>query len=109
MVSAILSFVITTGGIIAGEYLVDFQAWLPGIPELISNGLIPLLIWGILLFGLGLFIKRRFNAIRIEMQLWIFTFLIVTSLVPVFFKLNVELPISNTLGSIIEKLESKAV
>jgi len=84
IVSAVLSFFITTGGIIAGEYLVDFQAWLPGIPELISNGLIPLLIWGILLFGLGFFIKRRFNAIRIEMQLWIFTFLIVAYLVLMF-------------------------
>ena len=84
LASAISSLLITIGGIIAGEYLIDFQAWMPGIPELISNGLIPVMIWAVMLFGLGLIVKRYFHAKRIEMQLWIFTFIIVAYLVLMF-------------------------
>jgi quinol-cytochrome oxidoreductase complex cytochrome b subunit len=84
LLAGITSFIITTAGILAGEYLVDFQAWMPGMSEIISNGLIPLLIWGIILFALGLFIKKRYQAVRIEMQLWIFTFIIVGYMVLMF-------------------------
>jgi len=84
IIAAITSFIVTSGGVLAGEYLIDFQAWMPGIPELISNGLIPLLIWGAFLFGLGFTIKKRFQASRTEMQVWIFTFLIVAYLILMF-------------------------
>lgn len=83
-VSAISSFLITVMAIIAGEYLIDFQGWLPGLPEIISNGLIPLMIWGSFLSGLGYFIKKKFKAERTEMQLWIFTFMVVAYLVLMF-------------------------
>lgn len=81
LLAALISILLTTAGILAGEYLVDFQTWMPGIPEIISNGLIPLLIWAVILFGIGLVVKRRFDASRTEMQLWIFTFLVVAYLV----------------------------
>ncbi|MEN8225897.1 MAG: cytochrome b N-terminal domain-containing protein, partial [Bacteroidota bacterium] len=84
VVAAITSFIITSAAILAGEYLVDFQAWMPGVPEMISNGLIPLIIWGILLAGIGFLIKKRYHAQRTEMQLWIFTFLVVGYLVLMF-------------------------
>jgi len=84
MVAAISSFVITSAGILLGEYLINLQAWLPGLPELISNGLIPLVLWGGFLFMFGLVIKKRFRATRTEMQLWIFTFLIMAYLVLMF-------------------------
>jgi quinol-cytochrome oxidoreductase complex cytochrome b subunit len=83
-VSAISSFLITVLAILAGEYLIDFQGWLPALPEVISNGLIPLVIWGLFLFGLGYFIKRKFKAERTEMQLWIFTFMLIAYLVLMF-------------------------
>ncbi|RLD53435.1 MAG: cytochrome bc complex cytochrome b subunit [Bacteroidetes bacterium] len=82
--AAATSLVLTIGGILAGEYLIDFQAWLPSWPELISNGLIPLLIWTLFLTGMGYFVKRKYRAGRTEMQLWIFTYLLVAYLVLMF-------------------------
>jgi len=84
VIAAIISFLLTSGGVLAGEFLIDFRAWMPGLPELISNGLIPLLIWSILLLGLGYFIKRKYGASRTEMQLWIFTYLIMAYMVLMF-------------------------
>jgi quinol-cytochrome oxidoreductase complex cytochrome b subunit len=82
--AALSSFFLTIGGILAGEYLIDFQAWLPGWPEIISNGMLPLLIWAIVLTGLSILVKSRFKAKRTEMQLWIFTYLVVAYLVLMF-------------------------
>ncbi len=79
--AALLSLIITVAAILCGEYLIDFPAWLPGLPEVISNGIIPLLIWAVILFLIGFIIKKKFKASRTEMQLWIFTYLIVAYLV----------------------------
>jgi quinol-cytochrome oxidoreductase complex cytochrome b subunit len=79
--AAITSFVLSALAILIGEYFIDFPAWLPGLPEIISNGIIPLCIWGVILFTLGFFVKKMFNASRTEMHLWIFTYLIVAYMV----------------------------
>jgi len=83
-IAAAISFVLTIAGILAGEYLIDFRTWLPAWPELISNGLIPLIIWALFLLGLGYFVKKSFKAGRTEMQLFIFTYLLVAYLVLMF-------------------------
>ncbi len=82
--AAITSFILTSAAVLCGDFLIDFTGWLPTLPEIISNGIIPLLIWGIFLFALGMFVKRRFHAGRTDVQLWIFTFLIVAYLVLMF-------------------------
>lgn len=82
--AAVTSFFLTTAAVICGEFLIDFRRWLPALPEVVSNGIIPLIIWGILLFAMGLFIKKRFHAGRTEMQLWIFTFLTIAYIVLMF-------------------------
>jgi len=82
--AAVTSFFLTTAAVICGEFLIDFRGWLPALPEVVSNGIIPLIIWGILLFAMGLFIKKRFQAGRTEMQLWIFTFLTIAYIVLMF-------------------------
>lgn len=84
VLAAISSFVITAAGMLIGEYFINLQAWMPDLPELISNGLIPLIIWGASLFVLGLLIKMRFRATRTEMHLWIFTFIMMAYLVLMF-------------------------
>jgi len=84
LLAVLISFILTTGGILAGEYMIDFQAWLPRWPEIISNGIIPLLIWAVVLTGISFMVKRRLNAERTEMQLWIFTYLVVAYLVLMF-------------------------
>jgi hypothetical protein len=70
--------------ILIGEYLVDFQKMMPALPEFVSNGLIPLIIWILLLGGIGYYIKKKMKASLTEMHLWIFTFLVVAYLVLMF-------------------------
>jgi quinol-cytochrome oxidoreductase complex cytochrome b subunit len=82
--AAITSFTLTVTGVIAGEFLIDFQAWLPSWPVWLSNGILPLLIWILVLIGISLLVKNRFKAKRTEMQLWIFTYLIIAYLVLMF-------------------------
>jgi hypothetical protein len=82
--SAVVSFILTVIAILVGEYLVDFQEIIPNLPEFVSNGLIPLTIWMILLGGIGYFVKKKFKASLTEMHLWIFTFLVVAYLVLMF-------------------------
>jgi quinol-cytochrome oxidoreductase complex cytochrome b subunit len=84
ILATVVSFVLTLAGILAGEFLIDFQAWLPSWPEWLSNGIMPLLIWMIVLAGISLAVRKRFKAIRTEMQIWIFTYLVVAYLVLMF-------------------------
>ena len=84
MLSGMLSLVLTCTGILAGEYLIDFQAWLPSWPEWLSNGILPLLIWMAMLAALSLLARKRMKMTRTEVQLWIFTYLIVAYLALMF-------------------------
>jgi hypothetical protein len=84
LIAAVFSFILTVAGVLAGEYLIDFQAWLPSWPEWISNGIIPLLIWILMLSGISNMIRKKYKTTRPEMQLWIFTYLLVAYLVLMF-------------------------
>lgn len=84
LTAGIVSFIITLFAILAGEYWIDFPGWLPILPEIISNGIIPLFIWTTILFLMAYFIKKKFKASRSEMQLWIFTYLIMAYMVLMF-------------------------
>ena len=77
VVSALVSMVTTVAGILLGEYLIDFQAWFPGLPEIISNGFIPLLVWGIIIFIITFVVLKRMHAGLPELNLWIFTYILV--------------------------------
>jgi quinol-cytochrome oxidoreductase complex cytochrome b subunit len=52
--------------IIADEYILDFAGWLPSLPTVISNGIVPLAIVLLLLFGFFDGIKKRFFATNCE-------------------------------------------
>ncbi len=82
--AALFSLLITSAAVIAGEFLVNWQAWLPAWPEFISNGIFPLLIWVLLLSSLTWGLKRKYRANRNEMFLWIFTYLVMAYLVLMF-------------------------
>jgi quinol-cytochrome oxidoreductase complex cytochrome b subunit len=62
IVAAITATIATPLGIIADEFLIDFTAWLPGAPTVISNGLLPagLALAGII--GFYVLMKRYFGA-----------------------------------------------
>ena len=60
--AAAVAFIITPAGIIADEFVLDFAGWLPSIPAVISNGLLPaaLVMGGII--GFYMLAKNRLCA-----------------------------------------------
>lgn len=52
--------------IILDEYLLDFAGWLPSLPTVISNGLVPLTILLLILIGFYDGMKKRFAATNCE-------------------------------------------
>ena len=48
LVAAVTALIVTPVGILVDEYLLNFGAWMPGVPPVISTGLVPL---GIVLSG----------------------------------------------------------
>ena len=64
--AVIVGLIITPAAIIADEFFIDFAAWVPGVPPVISNGLLPaaLVLAGIIgFYGL---IKRYYAATNNE-------------------------------------------
>ena len=52
--------------VLADEYILDFAGWLPSLPTLISNGLVPLTILLLGLIGVYDGLKKRFKASNCE-------------------------------------------
>jgi hypothetical protein len=64
--AAVTALVLTLAFIIANEYFFDFEAWLPGVPTVISSGLIPV---SIVLAAVILFyqrVKKKYSASKNE-------------------------------------------
>ena len=59
MFSAISAAIATPIGIIADEFFIDFTAWLPGLPAVISNGLLPVTILAVIVAGFYLLLKKN--------------------------------------------------
>lgn len=76
--------------ILADEFLLDWTAWLPGWPSLVTNGVIPLALVLLGLLALDEFVHRAFHANREERILFIFIFLLVSlvilTIVGIFFR-----------------------
>jgi quinol-cytochrome oxidoreductase complex cytochrome b subunit len=81
LVATLAAIIVTLVGILVDEYIIDLAAWLPNLPPLVSNGLIPfaLLLTGII--GFYVFIKRRFSAGNNEAIQAIFIFFLVAFLI----------------------------
>ena len=62
VIAAAVALIITPAGIVADESVIDFAAWMPAVPAVISNGLLPaaLILAGII--GFYLLMKNRFRA-----------------------------------------------
>jgi len=69
---------VTPAVIVLDEYLVDFPAWLPGLPLTISNGLIPTAIFLAVLVGWYALMVKRSGATRLEAVQSVFVFLVVS-------------------------------
>ena len=64
--------------ILLDEYVIDFPAWLPGLPLEIANGLIPAAIFLTVVVAWYVLMVRRFSATRTEAVQSVFVFLVVS-------------------------------
>jgi hypothetical protein len=66
VIAAVVAAILTVLYIVADEYIIDFAAWMPAIPTVISNGLVPatLLLAG--MTGFYWWIKKKFGATNNE-------------------------------------------
>jgi hypothetical protein len=71
-----VAVIATPTGILANEYLVDFAVWLPGVPALVSNGLVPLTLCLAGILGFYWIMKRKYSATRNETVQLIFVFFV---------------------------------
>jgi len=79
--SALLALLITSLLILANEKFIHFDQWLPGLPEIISNGFIPLLVILLSLAFYLFILKRKAGASRLELLIALFTVLVFSYLV----------------------------
>ncbi len=74
LVGAIVGTIATPIGSLIDEYMIDFVAWMPGVPPSISNGVIPLAIILAGAWGFYSMTKRRYAATKEETVQMIFVF-----------------------------------
>ncbi len=76
--------------VLADEYLLAFEAWLPGVPPALSNGLLPMAIFIAFFAGVLSWIRRKFALSRTEtMQaavLFLLAAFLVLTLTGIFFR-----------------------
>jgi quinol-cytochrome oxidoreductase complex cytochrome b subunit len=61
-IAAVTAVVATLVWVVVDEFLVDFGAWMPGVPPVVTNGVVPASILFGLLAGLCLWFKKREDA-----------------------------------------------
>jgi quinol-cytochrome oxidoreductase complex cytochrome b subunit len=66
LVAATVALVGTPLLVLADEFIIDFAGWLPSLPTLISNGVVPLAIVLLLLFAFYDAMKKQFQATKCE-------------------------------------------
>ena len=81
--AAVIAAILTPLGIIADEFLFDFEAWIPGIPSVVSSGLLPVAIVLAVLVGFYGLMKRKYTSTKNEtvqavFVLLLFAFIILT-------------------------------
>ncbi len=81
IVAVVVGVIITPPTIIADEFLIDFAAWMPGAPAVVSNGLLPaaLVLAGII--GFYWLMKRYYAANNNEAVQSVFVLLLVAFMI----------------------------
>ena len=80
-VAVVVALILTPLGIIANEFLFDFEAWIPGIPPVVSSGLFPFLIILATLGGFYGLMKKKYTATKNETVQAVFVFLLVAFII----------------------------
>jgi quinol-cytochrome oxidoreductase complex cytochrome b subunit len=85
-----LSLLFTPAWVVLDEFVIDWVGWLPTWPSLISNGVTPLALISLGLFGLDEIVHRTFKANLEERILFLFVYLfvalIVLTVIGIFFR-----------------------
>ncbi len=81
IVSAMCAVIATPIGIIADEFFIDFTAWLPGLPTVISNGLFPFAIMAAVVIGFYLLMKKKYTATNNESIQAVFILLLISFII----------------------------
>jgi len=81
VVSAVAALIITPIAIMCDEFFIDFGGWMPGVPTIISNGLLPLAILSAFLIGFHITMKKRYPGSNNETIQATFIFLLVAFIV----------------------------
>ncbi len=66
VVAAAVAVILTSLAIVANEYLIDFAAWLPAVPAVISNGLLPAVLVLAGIIGFYWWIKKKYSTTNNE-------------------------------------------
>jgi quinol-cytochrome oxidoreductase complex cytochrome b subunit len=84
IISTAAAVIMTPIAVLLGEYVIDFEKWLPGFPSFISNGLLPFLLTIAFFFVYYIYLKKRFTLKNNEAIQALFIFLVVTFLLLTF-------------------------
>jgi quinol-cytochrome oxidoreductase complex cytochrome b subunit len=75
-VAAVIAIVFTPLFVLADDLLFDFAAWMPGIPPVVSSGLLPAAMILAALGGFYILMKRKYSATKNEVVQAVFVFLV---------------------------------
>jgi quinol-cytochrome oxidoreductase complex cytochrome b subunit len=81
VVAALVAIIVTPISIVADEFVIDFAAWLPGLPSVVSNGVLPaaFVLAGIIMFYW--LVKKKYAASNNESIQTVFVLLVVAFII----------------------------
>jgi quinol-cytochrome oxidoreductase complex cytochrome b subunit len=81
IVATVVAIIVTPLGILADEYMIDIAAWLPSIPPVVSNGMIPASMALACIIGFYRLMKKKFSATNNETIQAVFVLLLVAFII----------------------------
>jgi hypothetical protein len=79
--SALFASIVTLSGILVNEYITNFETAMPGMPALISNGILPFLVLIVFMAGYYLLVLYRLRLSKAELVQTVFVFIVVAFIV----------------------------
>jgi len=81
VVAAIVAIIVTPLGIIADEFVINFAAWLPSAPAVVSNGLLPATLALACIIGFYWLMKKKYTATNNETIQAVFVLMLVAFII----------------------------